>query len=44
MLYISLGFKIQNEDTFSNYENQYEKAMDELKKVLTKEQYEKIVV
>jgi hypothetical protein len=27
LLYISLGFKLQKTDTFSYYENEYEKAM-----------------
>lgn len=40
LLYISLGFKLQKKDSFSHYENEYSKAMAELSKVLTKEQYE----
>ena len=39
LLYISLGFKLQKTDTFSHYENEYEKAMTELRKILTEEQY-----
>lgn len=40
LLYLSLGFKLQKTDTFSHYENEYEKAMAELRKVVTAEQYE----
>ena len=40
LLYISLGFKLQKTDTFSHYENEYEKAMIELRKITTPEQYE----
>ena len=40
LLYISLGFKLQKTDTFSHYENEYEKAMIELGKIVTAEQYE----
>ena len=40
LLYISLGFKLQKTDTFSHYENEYKKAMAELRNVLTEEQYE----
>ena len=39
-LYLSLGFKLQKNDTFSHYENEYYKAMAALKKVVTKEQFE----
>ena len=37
---VSLGFKLQKTDTFSHYENEYEKAMIELRKITTPEQYE----
>lgn len=40
LLYISLGFKLQKTDTFSHYVNEYEKAMIELGKITTEEQYE----
>jgi len=40
LLYISLGFKLQKTDTFSHYENEYEKAIIELRKITTPEQYE----
>ena len=40
LLYISLGFKLQKTDAFSHYENEYEKAMIELEKIVTAEQYE----
>lgn len=40
LLYISLGFKLQKTDSFSHYKNEYDKAMTELSKVMTKEQYE----
>ena len=39
LLYIRMGFKLQKTDTFSHYENEYDKAMAELKKVVTEEQY-----
>lgn len=42
-LYVRMGFWIQKEDTFSHYENQYTQAMDVLKKILSKEQYEELV-
>lgn len=40
LLYVSLGFKLQKTDTFSHYENEYEKAMIELRKITIPEQYE----
>ena len=40
LLYFSLGFKIQKTDTFSHYENEYRKAMAELGKIVSKEQYD----
>ena len=40
LLYLSLGFRLQKTDTFSHYENEYEKAMTALKNVVTEEQYE----
>ena len=39
LLYLSLGFKLQKTDTFSHYENEYDKAMIELEKVVSEEQY-----
>ena len=39
LLYLSLGFKLQKTDTFSHYENEYEKAVIELGKIMTKHQY-----
>ena len=39
LLYLSLGFKLQKTDSFSHYENEYEKVMIELKKILPEEQY-----
>ena len=39
LLYLSLGFKLQKTDTFSNYVNEYEKALSELGRVLTEEQF-----
>ncbi len=39
-LYLSMGFKIQKTDTFSHYINEYDKAMDTLKKIVSKKQYE----
>lgn len=40
LLYLSLGFRLQKTDTFSHYENEYGKAMAELKKIVSEEQYE----
>ena len=40
LLYLSLGFRLQKTDTFSHYENEYEKAMDELRKIVSEKQYE----
>ncbi len=40
LLYRSLGFRLQETDTFSRYENEYEKAMAEIRKTVTKERYE----
>ena len=40
LLYISLGFTLQKTDTFSHYENEYEKAMMELRKVVREDQFE----
>ncbi len=40
LLYHSLGFKLQKTDTFSHYENEYDKAMAELGKVVRQDQYE----
>lgn len=39
-LYLSLGFKLQKSDTFSHYPNEYPKAMNELKRIVTAEQFE----
>ena len=43
LLYISLGFRLQKTDSFSHYENEYEKAMNTLRKVVSEEQYERMV-
>ena len=40
LLYVKLGFKLQPEDTFADYENQYPQAMEAVKNVLTQEQYD----
>ena len=42
LLYLSLGFRLQKSDAFSRYTNEYHKAMPELKKVLTQEQYKRL--
>ena len=39
LLYLSLGFKLQKTDTFSNYVNEYGKAMNELGKILTEDKF-----
>lgn len=44
MLYIKLGFKIQKTDTFSNYENQYKKAIKTLKNLLPESQFNQIIL
>lgn len=38
-LYASLGFRLQRQDTFAAYDNQYAQAMEELRKLLPEEQY-----
>ena len=38
LLYISLGFKLQPQDTFYGYENQYAPAMEALRRVVTADQ------
>lgn len=43
LLYLSLGFKLQKTDTFSHYENEYGKAMNELRKIVSKDQYERLL-
>lgn len=42
-LYIQQGFQLQKIDTFSNYQNQYQQAMNVLKEILPGQQYEKLV-
>ena len=39
-LYLSLGFKLQKNDSFSHYENEYYQAMAELKKIVSEKQFE----
>ena len=39
LLYLSLGFKLQKTDTFSNYVNEYDEAMNELGKILTEDKF-----
>ena len=39
LLYASLGFRMHRQDTFAAYENQFDLAMAELRKLLTAEQY-----
>ena len=39
LLYVSLGFKLQKNDTFSHYVNQYDDAMRTLKEQLSDEQF-----
>ena len=40
LLYLSLGFRLQKTDTFSHYENEYAKALAELRKIVPEEKYE----
>lgn len=42
LLYIQQGFRLQKTDTFSRYENQFSLAMDTLKNVLSKSQYDEL--
>ena len=44
LLYIKLGFKIQKNDTFSHYENQYKKAIKILEKLLPESQFNQIIL
>jgi ribosomal protein S18 acetylase RimI-like enzyme len=39
-LYLSLGFKLQKNDTFSHYKNEYENSMSVLKQIVTEKQFE----
>ena len=39
LLYLSLGFKLQKTDTFSHYENEYDKALNELAKIVTADKF-----
>jgi len=43
MLYLSIGFIIQKKDSFSQYDNQYLQAMDILQKVVSKQQFNKML-
>ena len=42
ILYVRQGFKIQKTDSFSQYENQFNFAMNTLKKILPENQYEEM--
>ena len=43
LLYVRQGFKLQRTDTFAHYENQYDLAMNTLKKIVTAAQYDELV-
>ena len=43
LLYLSLGFRLQKSDTFSNYVNEYPDAMAVLKSVVSEAQYQLMV-
>ncbi|MCR4622489.1 MAG: GNAT family N-acetyltransferase [Clostridiales bacterium] len=43
LLYLSLGFRLQKTDTFSRYENEYAKALAELRKFVSGERYEMLL-
>lgn len=43
LLYVNIGFLLQRTDTFSNYVNQYNQAMETLRSVLSDEQYARLV-
>lgn len=40
LLYLSLGFRLQKTDTFSHFENEYGKAIAELRTIVSEDQYE----
>lgn len=43
MLYLHLGFRMQKEDTFSSYENQYWEAIGALQGVLSPERFQELL-
>ena len=43
LLYVSLGFRLQREDSFSHYENEYAAAMAALKAILPADRYEALL-
>ncbi len=43
MLYLHLGFRMQKEDTFSSYENQYQEAIGTLQGVLSPERFQELL-
>lgn len=43
LIYISLGFKIQKIDTFSDYDNQFDLAIETLKGIVSKKQLDYIM-
>ncbi|MBQ8655356.1 MAG: bifunctional phosphoribosyl-AMP cyclohydrolase/phosphoribosyl-ATP diphosphatase HisIE [Clostridia bacterium] len=43
LLYVSLGFRLQPQDTFATYPNEYEKAMAVLRGILSQEQLDLLV-
>ncbi len=43
ILYIRQGFKIQKSDSFSNYDNQFNLAINTLEEILSQEQYREIL-
>lgn len=43
MLYVHLGFQIQTQDSFADYENQYAKAMAALRDVLPPERFQELL-
>ncbi len=43
MLYLHLGFRLQKEDTFSAYENQYWEAVGALEEILSPERFQELL-
>ena len=42
LLYLSMGFRLQRQDSFADYRNEYDKAMETLREVVSAEQFAKM--
>jgi len=42
LLYLSMGFRLQRQDSFAGYINEYDKAMETLREVVSAEQFAKM--